>query len=349
MSHTVVRLGAVFMAAASVLPYLKSTSRWIRFFDFPRLQLLGIGCALLVANARWSRGRARTFLTAAIAVPVASQLHYVRRYTPLASRESLDASKDEPHVRVLISNVWMPNRNAAGLLDLIRQHDPDIILLMEPDHWWQQQLCELNRGYPHSLQCPLENTYGMLLYSRLPISDASVRFLLLDDVPSMVCRVHLPSGDSFRLYAVHPLPPGMTVDTTQRDAELVLVGREVKRSGEPAIVAGDLNDVAWSGTTRLFQKVSGLLDPRAGRGFYNTFHARLPLLRWPLDHLFHSPEFRLARIERLPSYGSDHFAILAELSFEPNGAHAQEPPKPEPEDHAEAKEKLQEAREEGLL
>ncbi len=72
---------------------------------------------------------------------------------------------------------------------------------------------------------------------------------------------------------------------------------------------GDLNDVAWSRTTSLFQKTSKLLDPRRGRGMYNTFHASLPFLRWPLDHFFVSSQFRLVdlRVER--SVRADHFPI----------------------------------------
>ena len=39
-------------------------------------------------------------------------------------------------------------------------------------------------------------------------------------------------------------------------------------------------------------------------------------MRWPLDHLFHSPGFSVKCIKRLAKYGSDHFALLTELVYE---------------------------------
>jgi hypothetical protein len=75
------------------------------------------------------------------------------------------------------------------------------------------------------------------------------------------------------------------------------------------VVLGDLNDVAWSSSSRLFRKVGGMGDPRVGRGLYPTFTAKYPILRWPLDHMFVTPHWTLVGLERLDSTGSDHFPI----------------------------------------
>ncbi len=94
------------------------------------------------------------------------------------------------------------------------------------------------------------------------------------------------------------------------------MAKSVAQADVPVIVTGDLNDVAWSETTRLFRKISGLLDPRVERGLFNTYHAGYWFLRWPLDHLFYSNHFTLSFIRRIGGFGSDHFALLTELVFE---------------------------------
>lgn len=187
------------------------------------------------------------------------------------------------------------------------------------------------------------NCYGILLYSRLKLVDPDLKFLVEDDIPPIHTGVELPSGERIRLHCLHPRPPHPPTDqdATERDAELLIVGRAVRESGEPALVVGNLNDVAWSDTTTLFQKISGLLDPRVGRGMYSTFDANNPLFRWPLDHVFHSNHFKLIKLERLPYFGSDHFPIYVELSYEPEAQAQQPEPAADQEERAEAGEKIE--------
>jgi hypothetical protein len=64
-------------------------------------------------------------------------------------------------------------------------------------------------------------------------------------------------------------------------------------------------------------------DPRVGRGFYPTFNANYPLLRWPLDHLFVSPHWEVIDIERISDIGSDHFPIAFKLCLTERAAERQ--------------------------
>ncbi len=105
----------------------------------------------------------------------------------------------------------------------------------------------------------------------------------------------------------------------ERDVELVLVGVEIKSTGRPSVVLGDLNDVAWSPTTAEFARAGDLRDPRRGRGFFNTYPARLPGLRYPLDYVFHTKHFSVCKMRVLPKTGSDHLPLIAVLDLHPNG------------------------------
>jgi endonuclease/exonuclease/phosphatase (EEP) superfamily protein YafD len=339
-------------SVATLLPILRNEAWIVRAFDFPRLQIAVLTMASLSAFAfTWKRHTAiEKWFLPVLAACVAYQCYSIFPFTPLAPKQVLDSSNPRPGgvLRLMIANVLMTNRNAQPFLDVVRKADPDVLLVLEPDRWWQLQMRSLEAAYPFGLQHPLENTYGMIVYSRLELIDAQVRFLIEEHVPSMHGLLALPSGDKVEFHFVHPVPPvpQYTDSSVQRDAELILVGKAVKDSDKPVVVAGDLNDVAWSNTTHLFQKISGLLDPRIGRGMYNTYHARHWPMRWPLDHVFHSKHFKLREMRRLPKFGSDHFGILAALSLEREAPLEQQAPQADSADRQEAAGKLEKNREE---
>ena len=121
-----------------------------------------------------------------------------------------------------------------------------------------------------------------------------------------------------------------------------MVGKKVKKSHQPVIVVGDLNDVAWSYTTDLFLKTSELLDPRKGRGFFNSFHAKYFFLRFPLDHVFCTEHFSLVKMKRLRSCGSDHFPMFVSLQYDPVADAENEPESADVEEQQTAERKIQE-------
>lgn len=283
---------------------------------------------------------------ALLAAGVTVQATKIIVYTPFYPKQVLSSSKATytNSVRLLVSNVLMENRKAVDFLQLLHRYDPDIILINEPNAWWERQLQPLDRLYPYHLKQAQDNTYGMIFYSRLPLKEKEINFLIDKQVPSVYARVALPSGDTFDFYGLHPRPPKPGTDSYERDAEILVVGKRVYERGGPAIVAGDMNDVAWSHTSELFQRYSGLLDPRQGRAMFNTYNAKIPLLRYPLDHIFISDDFGLVDINKLDNTGSDHFPMLITLSFEPGKDTAQDKPEREAEDLKEANRKIKKGR-----
>lgn len=352
---------ALLGVLATVIPLSRSTRWWVRMLDFPRAQVAAILAVsltlLLVALLQaYLAGLHRPYswiVLALVVIALAYQLLRMRPYSVLASTQvpSLRNRDAANHIRLLVSNVLQSNRNFVGLLDLIRESDPDLIFLVECDHAWVRALDVLRESHPHTILLPQDNGYGLAFFSRIPLELAEWRFLRDEEIPSVKVTLLIDGDRRVHCYGLHPAPPvpDYAEETDQRDAELLVVAKEIRDMGEPVLVFGDLNDVAWSPTTTLFQAVSGLLDPRVGRGQFNTFHAQWPLLRYPLDHVFVSAHFELRQLRRLRDIGSDHFPILADLALPPL-AEAQpestgERPEASPDDLAEANERIAQANE----
>jgi endonuclease/exonuclease/phosphatase (EEP) superfamily protein YafD len=334
------------------LPFLKLDNWWIRIGDFPRLQIAVVCLIVLIPFFAFYRSFAVYDLIFAGLLLFSAVYHFycILPYTPIYPKQVELSQNPNPQktVKLLISNVLIENEDYGKLLNLVEEISPDIILLAEPDQKWLTEISSLKKNYPYSIEKPLDNAYGMALYSRFELIDPQLKFLIEENIPSIHTDIKLPSGDLIKLYCLHPRPPFPTEskDTTERDAELIIVGKEIEKNNKPAIIAGDLNDVAWSRTTNLFQKISEMLDPRIGRGLYSSFHADHSFVRFPLDHVFHSNHFRLVDLKRLPSIGSDHFPIYIALSYEPTAKFTQETPQADKEEKKEANEMINEAVEE---
>lgn len=348
---------AGLIAFVTIWGWLPLDNWWVRGVEFPRIQIMILGIiawvGMLVFGAEWQLGQWLLFIV--LSITLAFQLRMVLPYTKLWKKEVKNA-KDKPKVdecqlKIMVSNVLTPNDETQKLVDLVKDKQPDILITLETDKKWQTALNQIEADYPYTVKVPLDNLYGMHLYSKLELINPEVKYLIIEDIPSIHTQMRLQGGQIIWLYCLHPMPPSPTEadKSTTRDAELLMVGKHIKENNQTAILAGDLNDVAWSKTTRRFQRISGLLDPRIGRHFINTFHVKYPFLRWALDHIFHSACFTVVDIKRMPSIGSDHFPVMTTLQYEPEQASKQESnaPTEKAEDVKEAKNTIEAGKKEG--
>lgn len=307
---------------ATGLSLINSAVWWIRIFDFPKIQiavltLFALVLASIFLDLEW---KFKLPLLLILVVSLVYQLQHVVVYTPLFKTQAKESTMLDAknNFTLMVSNVRMKNDDKDLFHALVKKNNPDILLINEPDQGWATTISKLDGDFPYSVKYPQNNTYGMILLSKLKLTESTINFLVKHDVPSIFTKITLPSGSIIDFYGVHPEPPTPSSDTYKRDTELLIIGQKIRVSKNPTLVAGDLNDVGWSVTSRLFRKYSRLVDPREGRGLYNTYSVFVPLLRYPLDHIFYSKEFGLVSLKKLEDIGSDHYPLIIGLNYEPH-------------------------------
>ena len=147
-------LVAIFAIIWTLLPLLRHDVWWVRAFDFPRVQLTILSVLVLVfyiSLAGW-RETGDKVLIAVLSLCIVFQVIRIAKYTPLYPKQlkSAFASSPDEMLSLLVANVLTPNRNVEALLQLIRERDPDIVLAVETDDWWQSHLDTLDAAYPYS-------------------------------------------------------------------------------------------------------------------------------------------------------------------------------------------------------
>ncbi len=339
---------AVFVGVTTAAPLIQ-TGYWIaRLCDFPRAQLggaalVGAGCGLTAFGLGADPAYAWTAAIICIIVAI-TQATQMIRYTRFWPTQLGPGNENSTVIRLLIANIDYENDQHEAVQQTLEREDPDALLIVEINEPWEASLKELLDKYPHRAGCVRGDGLGLTLLSRHELRNIEVRHLVSERRASIHGEMIVPGAGPMQFVALHPTPPGLDEDgyegrrnSRPRDAELVMVAEQIRDDPKHHwLVFGDLNDVAWSHTTRLFRRLSGMQDPRIGRALLNTFHAQYRLLRYPLDHIFLSPRLGIRKLDRVRLPGSDHFGVLAEVAIPPE----------EPADNLEHAEADQEDREE---
>ena len=103
----------------------------------------------------------------------------------------------------------------------------------------------------------------------------------------------------------------------RRSAQASFVKDEMNHSPYPIIFCGDFNDVPVSYAYE--RVVTGLQDAfiQKGFGIGNTFGSLAPTLR--IDNIFLDRKFKVEQFKRIRKSLSDHYPIIADVTFDPSG------------------------------
>ncbi len=311
-------LAVTGLLAVTVIPIFGSNEWWVRALDLPRLQF-ALGLGLVLGLGLSARNRSRLFIPVLALLGLLAQGWHLYPLSPLGPREMALAPRDATasRVRVLAANVLMENRDYDRLMKMVRILSPDVLLLMETDQAWVDGIEPLLAEYPTVLRAPQENYYGMVFATRLRTDEARIVRLTAAPTPAVIAQLRDGADRRFAFLGLHPKPPVVGEDTEERDAQLLYSALFARSAELPTVLAGDLNMAAWSHSARRMRWAGGYLSPRAGRGFYNSFDIDSLLLRVPIDHMMLSPDVVLQGFALSPDFGSDHYPVVGDLSFDP--------------------------------
>ena len=216
-------------------------------------------------------------------------------------------------IRILYANVYVDNQEHDKLIQLIREKNPDIVVLLEINQRWSAHLQENLSDFPVQKVTSREDCFGIALFSKMPL-EISTEHLSSIDTPSFRCVGEI-SNKKFVLWVTHPLPPIGQKNWHLRNEHLGNLAGRIAREKESVVVVGDLNTSAWTyGFSQL--RKERLQDSAEGLGFQPTWPSMWPqFMRVPIDHILHSQEIKILELKVLNNIGSDHFPLYVRLQL----------------------------------
>lgn len=166
--HSTLVLLAATLTAASLVPLIPTEWWAVRLLDFPRLPLAAalVAVSFALIPFVWRAPRSTTLVLALVVCALVADVRILWPYLPSQSSK-LDACPVEQKLSVLVANVQLGNRDARPLVEMVSRSEPDLLLAMETDAWWDAALSPLRSSMPHALQRITGSYYGIHLVSRL--------------------------------------------------------------------------------------------------------------------------------------------------------------------------------------
>ena len=274
-----------------------------------------IALALAFCGAMALAVRSRVLAGLLVALAVALGADVIR--TGLVSAQATagsDMSDGEAAVRVVFSNLSIRNDDTGKLVAWLKVSDPDVVVATEVSPHHVAQLAGAMVEFPFRALEPREHPFGMVVYSRYPISGEAVTELTGGAPPARVpimvsVDVGTPAG-MLHVAGFHLFPPLTPQRLAWRNEQLAIAGEVLAEVDAPKLVVGDFNATPWSAGLRAFQSENDL----TGFNARATWPVWLGFAGIPIDHAFVSRDLSILKIETGPDIGTDHRPVLIDVA-----------------------------------
>ena len=230
------------------------------------------------------------------------------------TRTSQNPSSDV-RLRLLQANVLKDNKNYASIFRLLKQTNPDVVVLQETNEVWRNQINLLHDVYPFSEMALRSEGAGMVILSKHKFE--TVEVLRLDDSIHVAILVQVRiDHHKITILALHPTTPISPFKFKNRNRQFREAATLLKGIDGPKVLIGDLNTTMWSPYFAELLRCANLRDARLGFGLKTTWPMPLPgFLRMPIDHCLVSSELQVANLEIGEHVGSDHRPMIIDLRY----------------------------------
>ena len=295
-------------AAASLVATFGSSLDWrfdlLTHFLLPSSLLLGVGVV-------WALVSRRPGMLLLLSVVLGVNLWQLVPFAALPPQKNEQATRS---LTLLQFNSWGGNRRCEEVAAYIRELSPDLVALEE-----YSPACDAIVR-PALAFLPYTRKEGRLVaFSRYRLEKRDTRQTLF---PMLEVRVRTP-GKPVRLFVTHLTRPYLTPELY--DAQMTTLAEELNRAqqtGEPVLMAGDLNSGPWSRSFRRLLTETEMGNTQQGFGVLPTYPAMIPKtqLPWmwpalPIDHVLASAGWTVKERVNGPALGSDHLPVVVRLAY----------------------------------
>ena len=279
---------------------------------------IALALPICAAMALAVRIRLLAGLLVALAVALGADVIWTELVSARTTARS-DMQVGDAAVRVAFSNVFIRNDDTGEFVAWIRASDPDVVVVTEMSPRHVEQMAEAMAEYPFQMLEPREHPFGMVVYSRYPISGETVTELQGGTFPAsgpiMVTMVVQTPVRMLHVAGLHVFPPITSRRLAWRNEQLAIAGHILAEIDGPKLVVGDFNATPWSAGLRAFQSDNDLI----GFNTQATWPVWLGFAGIPIDHAFVSPDLRILEIKTGPDIGSDHRPVLIDVAPKARG------------------------------